>query len=131
MACHLRRMTNLSSQSPVPSPPFVETSPGVELCMLRQHAHGGMTFMVRMQQGAWAPFHDHPGGEETYMVSGRLRIAHRRDVEGASQPDAVVGTGQHFFALPGEKHDGVAEEECLFFVVAPGGVAVVSPSTDG
>jgi len=102
---------------------FFDTAPGVELGILRQHDAAGMTFFVRMAKGSRAPLHDQPGGEETYMIRGRLRIGQRRDADGKPQDDAVVDAGGYFFAPPGEIHDGTAEEDCLFFVVAAGGVA--------
>ena len=118
-------MTTTHDATPLPSPAFRTTAPGVELCLLRQHVDHGMTFLVRMSAGARAPLHDQPGGEETYMIAGRLRIEHRVDAGGGVLPDAVVGSGEYFFAQPGETHDGIAEEAALFFVVAPGGVAPV------
>ena len=54
---------------------------GVEMRMLRISPAGGMTFLIRMQKGACAPLHDHPGGEETYLLEGRLRIQSRLDAD--------------------------------------------------
>jgi len=103
-------------------PASSEIAPGVELRLLRRHEDQGATFLVAMAKGARAPLHDQPGGEESYMVRGRLRIGQRTDSSGMALADVVLDTGQYFFAPPGERHDGVAEEDCLFFVVAPGGL---------
>jgi len=81
-----------------------------------------MSFLVRMARGARAPRHDHAGGEETFMLSGTLRIEHSTDAAGAPVADVVVPAGSYLFAPPGETHDGVALEDCVFFVGAPGGV---------
>ena len=94
---------------------FRSVAPGVELCMLRQHPDRGATFLIRMAAGAHAPLHDHPGGEETYLISGKLRIGTR---------DLVAG--DYHYAPPGEIHDGYAEEAAVFFVVAPGGLVPVA-----
>jgi quercetin dioxygenase-like cupin family protein len=108
----------------LPSPPaFRPTSPGVELAIVRRTADGGMTFFVRMTRGARAPHHDHPGGEETYMIEGTLRVGHRADADGHPLDDVVLTAGGYLFAPPHERHDGLAETDALFFVVAPGGVA--------
>jgi quercetin dioxygenase-like cupin family protein len=105
---------------------FHEMSPGVELRILRQHSPlgggGGLTFLVRMKHGSHAPLHDHPGGEETFILRGTLRVTNRRDTAGASLPDAEVHEGEYLFAPPGETHDGIAVTDALFLVVAPGGV---------
>lgn len=107
-------------------PSFKPIAPGVEIGILRRHPNGGMTFLVRMQEGARAPHHDHPGGEETYVLSGKLRIGSRRASERA-EPDVELAAGAYFFAPAGETHDGIAvEPHTLFLVVAPGGVAPTS-----
>src|SRR4051812_11218997 len=90
---------------------FRTVAPGVELAVIRRHDAGGLTFMMRMAAGAHAPEHDHPGGEETYILTGRLRIGQRELVP-----------GDYYYAPPGELHDGYAHEATTFFVVAPGGV---------
>lgn len=112
--------TDISSQS---SRVFVQRSPGVEICLLRTHADGGLTFLIRMQKGARAERHGHPGGEETYILSGRLRIDRRVDAREQPQPDLQLAAGDHVFAPPGEVHEGIADEDALFLVVAPGGIA--------
>ena len=87
-------------------------TPGVEYCGLRSHgSEGGATFLVRIAQGARVPLHDHPGGEEVYVLGGRARIG--------GQP---VKTGDFFWTPPGGKHDLVADEETLIYVNAPRGV---------
>ena len=40
----------------------------------------------------------------------------------ARRPDVVLATGDHVFAAPGEVHEGCAEEDTTFLVIAPGGV---------
>ena len=100
---------------------FVVRSPGVEMCVLRAHPEGGVTCLVRMQKGARAERHGHPGGEETFVLTGKLLIDQRADAEERSQPDAVVSTGEYFFAPAGETHEGYAEEDTTFLVLAAGG----------
>ncbi len=90
---------------------FRTVGPGVETCILRKHDGKGITYLVRMQKGASSPAHGHPDGEETYIVSGTVRIGGRRLV-----------AGDYLYTPPGESHDGHAEETALFFVIAPGGI---------
>jgi quercetin dioxygenase-like cupin family protein len=108
------------------NPDFIPIADGVELRVLRRHDGPGTTSLVRMQRGAIAPLHDHPGGEETYMLEGRLRINDRVDASGASKPDIVLAAGEYAFVSCGETHGGIAEEAALFLVVAPGGIALHS-----
>src|SRR5687768_3245570 len=90
--------------------PFETVAPGVQFCFLRRHPGGeggpGVTLLIRMAKGAHARHHGHPGGEETYLVSGKLRIGTK-----------VLAPGDYLYTAPGESHDGFAEEESLFFVV--------------
>ena len=101
---------------------FVERSPGVEICLLRAHGDGGLTFLVRMAKGARAERHGHPGGEETYLLSGKLRIDRRLGADQQARPDIDLVPGDFVFAAPGEFHEGEADEAALFLVVAPGGI---------
>lgn len=102
---------------------FVERTPGVDISVLRAHPDGGLSFLVRMREGARAERHGHPGGEETYVLSGRLRIDRRVDAVNVAQPDATLSAGDYFFAPVGEVHEGLALEDTVFLVVAPGGIA--------
>ena len=101
---------------------FVQRSPGVEISVLRVHPDGGLTFFVRMQQGARAERHGHPGGEETYVVSGQLHLDRRVDAAGEPRPDLVLRAGDHLFAPPGEVHEGIADLDTTLYVIAPGGI---------
>jgi quercetin dioxygenase-like cupin family protein len=101
---------------------FLQRSPGVQICVLRAHPDGGLTFLVRMEKGGRAERHGHPGGEETYVLSGRLRIDRRVGADEQPCPDVVLAAGDHVFAPPGEVHEGYAEEDTTFLVVAPGGI---------
>ncbi|WP_434044090.1 MULTISPECIES: cupin domain-containing protein [Sorangium] len=106
---------NTTTFRPQQDQPFETVAPGVQFSFLRRHGGGGggMTVLVRMEKGARARRHDHPGGEETYLVSGKLRVGER-----------VLSPGDYLWTAPGESHDGYAEEESVFFVVLPGGLDV-------
>jgi quercetin dioxygenase-like cupin family protein len=106
-----------------PSRVFVERTPGVGICVLRAHPDGGLTFLVRMKKGARAPRHGHPGGEESYLLSGKLRVDRRVAADGTPQPDVDLVVGDHLWAPAGEVHEGLAgEDDTTFLVVAPGGI---------
>lgn len=98
---------------------FQPVAPGVEFCRLREHENDGLTVLVRMQAGAHARLHEHAGGEETYLVSGKLRVG-----------EHLLEPGDYLWTPPGVAHDGFAEEECLFFVVLPGGLQLVRDAAE-
>lgn len=101
---------------------FVARSPGVEICVVRVHSDGGLTFLVRMQRGARTERHGHPGGEESYVLSGALRVDRRISVDEQPQPDVVLSAGDYLAVPAGEIHEGFAEEATSFLVIAPGGL---------
>ncbi|MFO0554628.1 MAG: cupin domain-containing protein [Polyangiaceae bacterium] len=115
--------TAVQSEGAGPASPSARIADGVELRELRRHEAGGRTFLIRMERGARAPRHGHPGGEETYLVSGRLRITDRVDVEGNALSELRLSTGDYEYSPPGELHAVVAEDDAVLFVVAPGGVS--------
>jgi quercetin dioxygenase-like cupin family protein len=125
---HTRFMntTGISSNAIESNRAFLERSPGVEICVLRMHPDGGLTFLVRMKRGARAERHGHPGGEETYVLSGKVRIDRRIDSGERPQPDVLLVAGDYLFAPPGEIHEGFAEEDTSFLVIAPGGLVPTS-----
>jgi quercetin dioxygenase-like cupin family protein len=93
---------------------FRDVAPGVQFCTLRAHGEDhGQTLLVRMQKGAHAQLHHHPGGEETFIVSGKLRIG-----------EHCLVAGDYLWTPPGVSHEGHAEEETTFFVVLPEGLRV-------
>ena len=87
---------------------------GVEVCGLRRNESGGGAILVKIARGARVPEHDHPGGEEVYVVSGRARVG-----------DALLETGDYLWTPPGGTHDLRAEEDTVLFVTTPGGVRVL------
>jgi quercetin dioxygenase-like cupin family protein len=91
-------------------------APGVDFSILRTHGTEGLTLLVRMAAGADAQLHDHPGGEETYLLSGKLRI-----------DGHCLLPGDYLWTPPGVAHAGHAEEESIFFVVLPAGLRPIDP----
>lgn len=86
-------------------------SPGVDFCTLRSEA-GRLTLLIRVAAGAAIRRHDHPGGEDNYLLSGRVRLGGHE-----------LTAGDYLWTDPGVPHEGVALEDSLFFVVAPAGFA--------
>lgn len=81
---------------------------------LTHNDQGGGTVLLKVTQGARFPLHDHPGGEEVYVIYGRA-------VGGVT-----VNTGDYLWTPPHGTHDLQAEEETLLFVSAPKGIRLIS-----
>lgn len=87
---------------------------GVEICMLRQNETNGGSALVRMRAGARFPKHNHPGGEEVYVISGQMKVG-----------DQVVQAGDYLWTDPNQVHDAKAIEETVFFVSSPRGIEIL------
>jgi quercetin dioxygenase-like cupin family protein len=87
---------------------------GVEVTGLRRGEEGGGAALLRVAAGARFPLHDHPGGEEVYVVSGRARIG-----------DLDVEAGDYLWTPPGGIHDLEARDETVIFVTTPNGIRVL------
>ena len=93
----------------------VETIPvrdGVTITPLRM-AGGAGTFLMCYAPGSRSPAHDHPDGEEIYVISGRGRLN-----------DLPIRAGDFIYTPPGEAHVLYAETEVVIHVTLPGPVVV-------
>jgi quercetin dioxygenase-like cupin family protein len=80
---------------------------GVDLAPLNMKDGKG-TFLLRFKAGSVCPMHDHPGGEEIYVVSGRGRLN-----------ELAIAAGDFIRTPPGEAHALHAETDVTIHVVTP------------
>ena len=80
---------------------------GVDLAPLNLKDGKG-SFLLRFKAGSVCPMHDHPGGEEIYVVSGRGRLN-----------DLNVSAGDFIYTPPGESHALYAETDVLIHIITP------------
>src|SRR5260370_34395810 len=64
---------------------------GIELCLLRQNEEKGGALLLKLAAGARFPLHDHPGGEEVYVVEGAVTIGGRKLAAGDYLGDEARG----------------------------------------
>ncbi len=89
--------------------------PGVEYRVLRKHAeHGGLTLLLRFAKGATYPAHEHPGGEEYYMLDGDLRDGGR-----------TYGRNAYVFHPPGSVHAPSSPGGAEILVLLPQAIRLV------
>lgn len=88
--------------------------PGVQISGLRRNDEGGGAFLARIAKGARVPPHDHPGGEEVFVVSGRARVG-----------GVTLVASDYLWTAPGDAHDLYAEEDTVIFVTTPKGVRML------
>ena len=89
---------------------WLTLAPGVEFRILRKDTvRGIMTAFVRMHPGAVFEAHDHPGGEQCYVLDGDIRIGGLR-----------LQRGDLHFAEPGSHHEPTYSDGGALLVVHAG-----------
>ncbi len=87
---------------------------GGQVAGLRRGEGDGGAALVKVAAGARFPLHDHPGGEEVYVLSGRARIG-----------NLEVEAGDYLWTPPGGVHDLEARDETVIFVTTPAGIRLL------
>jgi quercetin dioxygenase-like cupin family protein len=89
--------------------------PGVSVKALRRDPEtGASTALVRLQPGARFPAHNHPGGEEVFVIDGEVLIG----------PDRLRA-GDYLYTPPNGKHAASTQGGCVFLVTLPQPVEIL------
>lgn len=67
---------------------------------------GEMTCMIKLEPGAYIPFHMHPELEQAYIISGSMY-----------DHDGIARAGDYVWRKPGSKHDNTSEEGAVILAV--------------
>src|SRR5213593_1442460 len=89
--------------------------PGVSVRALRRNAETGeSTALVRFAPGARFPAHNHPAGEEVFVLEGEVLIG----------PDRLKA-GDYLYTPPDGKHAASSDGGCVFLVTLPRPVEIL------
>jgi len=89
--------------------------PGVAVKLLRRNEQTGeSSALVRIDAGARFPAHNHPAGEEVFVVSGDVTIG----------PDQLRA-GDYLYTPPDGKHAAHSVGGCVFLVTLPKPVEIL------
>lgn len=81
-----------------------EIAPGVERGELRATKPGAGAAVLRFAAGSTSGAHRHPGGEELFVLHGRLRLG-----------TTVLNAGDYHYTPPGGVNDAEAYEDTIVF----------------
>jgi len=82
------------------------STPGVSLKVLRSDREtGGSTILLKFEAGASFPAHNHPGGEEVYVIEGDIKLGKHE-----------LNAGDYLYTPPEGKHAAVSKNGCLILV---------------
>ena len=88
---------------------------GVSLKVLRNDKDSGESAaLVRLEPGASVPAHDHPAGEEVFVLEGDVRIGRHH-----------LKVGDYLYTPPNAKHAAASDGGCLFLVTLPKPVVIL------
>lgn len=96
---------------------WIDQGQGVELRPLRVVGGAAGTALLRFSAGGRSPAHRHPGGEDLYVISGRLRVG-----------DVELGSGDFLHTAPGGVHDAEAHEPAVVLVSVPEPIELLEPA---
>lgn len=99
--------------------PLIETGihyPGIFVKSLRydEAAQRSTTILLKFEAGAGYPYHNHPAGEELFVLSGSAVIA-----------DTLLSAGDYLYTPPGFKHSVSTNTGCVLFFMIPEEVEIL------
>ena len=89
---------------------------GVSVKVLRFDVAAGRapTILLKFEAGATHPPHNHPGGEEIYVLEGDIRLGRDR-----------LQAGDYLYTAPDNKHAVRSEGGCVVLVIVPEEVEIL------
>lgn len=91
-------------------------SAGVAVKVLRyDKASGESSLLLRLDAGARVPAHDHPGGEELYVLDGDFQVGPEK-----------LGPGDYLYTPPNAIHAASSQGGCLVLVMLPQPVRILA-----
>ena len=89
--------------------------PGVSVQVLRRDkTTGESTSLVRFEPGTRFPAHNHPAGEEIFVLEGDFTVGRHR-----------LTSGDYLYTPPNEKHAASTEGGCVVMVTLPKPVEIL------
>jgi quercetin dioxygenase-like cupin family protein len=84
--------------------------------VLRQNRETGeSTALVRFEAGLRFPAHNHPGGEEIFVIEGDLEVGGQR-----------LRAGDYLYTPPDGKHAASTDGGCLMLVTLPKPIEILT-----
>lgn len=91
----------------------------VKVCRFDEAAGRPPTFLLKFEPGASYPNHNHPGGEEVFVIEGEARF-------GPNQ----LRAGDYLYTPPGAKHPVYSKTGCVMFFIVPEEVEITGQAND-
>lgn len=95
--------------------------PGVEgvyvkLLLFDEQTHRAPTILLKFDPGATYPLHNHPGGEEVFVLEGDVRLGKDE-----------LKAGDYLYTAVNNKHRASTQNGCVLLVKVPQQVEIIAP----
>ncbi|MFN7924992.1 MAG: cupin domain-containing protein [Bryobacteraceae bacterium] len=87
---------------------------GIAVKVLRRDGGRAPTILLRFDAGARYPAHDHPGGEEVFVLEGEVHFGPKH-----------LRAGDYLYTPPGGKHAVWTEQGCVMLLCVPEEVVIL------
>lgn len=89
---------------------------GIAVISLRydEAAQRSTTILLKFEAGATYPYHNHPAGEEIFVISGE-----------ATLESATLSSGDYLYTPPGFKHSVTTKTGCTLLLMIPEEVEIL------
>src|SRR5690242_4403321 len=77
------------------------------------------TILLKFEAGATYPAHNHPGGEELFVIEGDIKLGKDH-----------LYTGDYIYTPPGGKHAVWSEKGCVVLVSVPEAVEILKDQSE-
>jgi quercetin dioxygenase-like cupin family protein len=109
--------TTLEKESPWT--PLIEQNvktAGIYVRSLHQdkEANRSATFLLKFNPGSSYPNHNHPSGEEVYVLEGEVRFGSRQ-----------LHAGDYLYTAPGDTHAVFSKTGCILLFIVPEEVVIL------
>jgi len=98
--------------------PLVEknvNTKGIYVIPLRRNETGrAPSFMLKFEAGSSYPYHNHPAGEELFVLEGSCFIN-----------ETKIEKGDYLYTPPGAKHSVRSETGCILLFIVPSEVEII------
>ena len=116
---HAKTLDGLIKTASMQWKPLVESgvdTTGISVKPLRTEPVTGRprSFVLRFEHGAKYPYHNHPAGEELFVLSGSCVIE-----------DATLEAGDYLYTAPGSKHSVRTDTGCTLLFQVPEEVIIL------
>lgn len=112
---HITR-TNSAEWTPLEEEGVATRGIFVKVLRFDEQQQRSPSILLKFEAGSEYPYHNHPGGEEVFVMEGRCIIE-----------DVTFAAGDYLYTPPGFKHSVKTDTGCVLLLIVPQEVEILKP----